>query len=172
MIEAMHRPERVYQFAFVVDDLETAARAWAQLGAGPFYLFEDFEFAGMLHPSGVSSPRLSILLGYSGDVMLELMRVDEDPTGLFAGAARDTAHHVALLVDDIDRYLDARALRPRLAMHALFPTGTPIALVDTRPQTGLFTELVTLDDAVRGMIAQMRSEAAQFDGERLLRTFA
>ena len=167
----LHREETVYQVAFVVDDLDAAAQDWGRRGAGPFYRFDEFEFSEMLHPAGAASPRLSILLGYSGDVMLELIEVLDDSTGLFSVPRRPTAHHVAMLVNDIDRYLDRRDCRAQLAMHGLFPTGTPIAMLDTRGETGLLTELVTLDDSVRAMITQMRSEAQSFTGERLQRYF-
>jgi len=167
----MHQRETVYQIAFLVADLDAAAQHWLSRGAGPFYRFDDFEFTEMLHPAGAVSPRLSIMLGYSGDVMLELIEVGEDPTGLFTAPAVPGPHHVAMLVDDIDEYLGRTAQRDALAMHALFPTGTPIAMIDTRPQTGLLTELVTADDAVAGMLAVMREAAADFDGTEPIRSF-
>lgn len=171
-MSAMHETETVYQAAFLVDDLETAALYWSRRGAGPFYRFDDFEFTRMLHPPGAASPRLSILLGYSGDIMIELIDVQDDSTGVFASPAPPAPHHVALLVEDIEEYLARNGLDDRLVMHGLFPTGTPIAMLDTRAETGLLTELVTLDESVRQMITQMRDDAAGFDGERLLRSFS
>lgn len=168
----MHPRETIYQIAFLVQDANAAAQHWLSRGAGPFYRFDNFEFTEMLHPAGAVSPRLSILLGYTGDVMLELIEVGEDPTGLFTAPAVPGPHHVAMLVDDIDDYLGRSGQRDALAMHALFPTGTPIAMIDTRPQTGLLTELVTADDAVAGMLAVMREAAADFDGTEPIRSFA
>lgn len=162
---------KAYQLAFIVDDLDSSARAWSARGAGPFYEFRGFEFSQMLHPAGMSSPRLSILLGYSGDLMIELMQVEDDPTGLFQTSAIPAAHHVALLVEDVNDYAQQHGAGAELVMHALFPTGSPIGMLDTRAQTGLLTELVTLDDAVKGMISQMRDDAAGFTGERLIRSF-
>jgi hypothetical protein len=169
--DTQHRTETIYQVAFIVDDLEDAALAWGRRGAGPFYRFDDFRFSEMLYPRGAASPTLSILLGYSGDTMLELIRVQEDPLGLFDAVPAPAPHHLAMLVEDIDGYLEKQGCREQLAMHGLFPTGTPIAMLDTRRELGLLTELVTLDDSVREMIATMRTEAADFDGERLVRSF-
>lgn len=168
---SLHKANTVYQMAFLVGDLDTAAEQWLRRGAGPFYRFDDFEFSEMLHPVDAASPRLSILLGYSGDTMIELIQVSEDPTGIFSAVAAPGAHHIALLVDDVDGYLEAKGNRQQLVMHALFPTGTPIAMLDTRAETGLFTELVTLDDSVRAMIDQMHTESLDFDGEGLIRSF-
>jgi hypothetical protein len=170
-MSAMYKEGTVYQMAFLVDDLEAAASDWCRRGAGPFYCFDDFEFSEMLYPVGALSPRLSILLGYSGDTMIELIRVSDDSTGLFSATPAPAAHHVALLVNDIDDYLDAEGNRHQLVMRGLFPTGTPIAMLDTRPETGLLTELVTLDESVRAMIDQMRQAAQDFRGEDLLRSF-
>jgi hypothetical protein len=167
----MHETGAVYQMAFLVEDIEAAALDWQRRRGGPFYRFDDFEFTAMLYPAGSRSPKLSILLGYSGDTMIELIQVSEDPTGLFSALTAPAAHHVALLVEDIDSYLDAHGCRDQLAMHGLFPTGTPIAMLDTRADTGLLTELVTLDDSVRAMIKQMREESRTFTGEQLLRSF-
>lgn len=168
----LHKTETVYQIAFLVKDLAKSAEYWRRRGAGPFFAFESFKFTAMLHPKGAASPNLSILLGYCGDVMIELMRVDEDSTGLFSTPVLPAPHHVALLVDDIPQYLARCGDGIELAMHALFPTGTPIAMLDTRAETGMLTELVTLDTAVEGMLLQMREEAESFDGERLIRSLA
>lgn len=167
----LHREETVYQVAFVVADLESAAVEWARRGAGPFYRFDDFEFSEMLYPAGAPSPRLSILLGYSGDTMIELIEVQEDSTGLFHVPRTPAPHHVAMLVRNIESYLEERECRQDLALHGVFPTGTPIAMLDTRATMGLLTELVTLDDSALDMISLMREEAERFDGERLLRSF-
>lgn len=167
----LHREETVYQMAFVVEDLETGAVDWARRGAGPFYRFDDFQFSEMLYPEGASSPRLSILLGYSGDTMIELIEVQEDSTGLFHVPRTPAPHHVAMLVHDIESYLEKRECRHKLALHGVFPTGTPVAMLDTRETMGLLTELVTLDDSALGLISLMREESASFNGERLLRSF-
>jgi len=166
-----HREEAIYQVAFLVEDLERAALAWGRRGAGPFYRFDGFRFTEILFPEGMASPTLSILLGYSGDTMLELIEVQEDPTGLFPASPGPAPHHLAMLVDDIDGYLEKHSCRDQLALHGRFPTGTPIAMLDTRAELGLLTELVTLDASVQQMIAHMRAEAAAFNGEQLLRSF-
>jgi hypothetical protein len=45
-------------------------------------------------------------------------------------------------------------------------------MVDTRRETGLFTELVTADESVRGMISAMREATAAFDGSDPIRSFS
>jgi len=163
--------ETIYQIAFLVQDAEAAAQHWLRCGAGPFYGFDDFEFTRVLYPEKTPSPRLSIFLGYSGDVMLELIEVAQDPTGLFTTPVVPGPHHVAQLVDNIDDYVERHSLEDALCLHALFPTGTPIALLDTRSTVGVFTELVTLDKSVADMLSVMRTAADQFDGSDPLRSF-
>ncbi|MHA7815592.1 MAG: VOC family protein, partial [Pseudohaliea sp.] len=159
------------RFVFLVGTWERAAAPWGHRAPGPFYRFDDFQFAEMVKPAGSASPRLSILLGYSGDTMIELISVDEDPTGIFDVPQTPCPHHVAVLVDDIADYLQRRGGAAPVLLQGRFPTGTPIAMLDTRRELGLLTELVTVDESVRGMIEQMRAEAAEFNGDGLLRGF-
>ena len=167
-----HASGSVYQIAFVVDDLEAASRHWRAAGAGPFYAFPDFTFTDIRVPEGGASPKLSILLGYSGDTLIELMKVEDDPQGLFDGVGPNRPHHVALLVDGIAAYRSqAAALQSPVLFHGHFPTGTPVAYLDTRPQTGLITELITRDDMVAAMLVQMYEDATRFDGTDLIRSF-
>lgn len=167
-----HRNGSVYQIAFVVDDLEAAAQKWHRLGAGPFYLFEDFRFADIKEPAGGQSPHLSILLGYSGDTLIELIKVHEDKAGIFDGVGAGHPHHVAVLVRDIEEFLTTLGKNPpALLFHGHFPTGTAVAYLDTRPDNGLITELVTKDSMVVNMLEQMYRDASYFNGTDLIRTF-
>lgn len=167
-----HRNGSIYQLAFVVDDLETAAQKWRRLGAGPFYMFEDFRFSDIRVPTNGPSPHLSILLGYSGDTLIELIRVHEDKSGIFDGAQAGQPHHMALLVRDIEAFLATLGANPPdLMFHGHFPTGTAVAYLDTRPDHGLITELVTKDTMVTGMLEQMHQDSCHFNGTDLIRTF-
>lgn len=167
-----HKSGSVYQIAFLENDLSAAANKWRTLGAGPFYAFDDVVFADVEAPASGQSPKLSILLGYSGDTLIELIKVNEDPDGLFTGVAPGALHHIALLVDNIDDYLKGSPPEnANMIFHARFPTGTPLAFLDTRPQIGVITELVTRDEMVSGMLVQMHQEAESFDGVDLIRTF-
>lgn len=162
----------VYQIAFVVDDLEKAAAVWQQAGAGPFYHFPQFEFSNVTVPKDGRSPRMSILLGYSGTTMIELMKIEDDPHGHFAHLSPGAVHHLAVLTPNIDQYLAAPdMLKGPLLFQGAFPTGTPLAFLDTRAQTGLITELITADDMVAAMITEMYGQAKTFNGDNLIRSF-
>lgn len=172
-MKALPHPLRtVYQMAFVVDDLEAAAVNWQRAGAGPFYAFPDFEFSDVTVPDSGQTPRMSILLGYSGTTMIELMRIDHDPNNHFKHVSPGQPHHVAILAESIDSYLKAPdTLDAPIIFKGAFPTGTPVAFLDTRPQMGLITELITLDSMVTAMIDQMYREAENFTGKDLIRSF-
>lgn len=162
MFTSHHSTGSVYQLAFVVDDLEEAADNWVRAGAGPFYRFDEFRFIEVLEPRGAESPSLDILLGFSGDTMIELIKPRLDPQQLFTATG---PHHVARLVDDIDRYVDAQAdPGPPVLFRGVFPTGTPAAYLDTRSDLGIITELIVHDDIMSSMLDQMYAEARAFDG--------
>lgn len=167
-----HKSGSLYQIAYIADDLEAAANYWQSLGAGPFYEINDAVFIDIEVPNNGKSPNLSILLGYSGDTLIELIKVNDDPNGIFEGVSSGEPHHTALLVDSLDAFLQNwDGANGQLIFRGSFPTGTPIAYIDTRSQTGLMTELVTRDEAVQDMLTLMHAEAQSFNGEDLIRSF-
>lgn len=168
MFTSQHKNGSVYQLAFVVEDLNEAAQNWVRAGAGPFYGFDDFHFVEVLEPAGAESPRLDILLGFSGDTMIELIKPQHDPQQLFANTG---PHHVARLVDDIDAYVGAQPdTGPKVLFKGVFPTGTPAAYLDTRPGLGIITELIVHDEIMSSMLNTMHAEARAFTGADPIRS--
>src|SRR5713101_108859 len=95
-----HRFGSIRQIAFVVHDLELALQYWTQtLGVGPFFVLrrlspETFRYQGKPSPP----PCLSIALGNSGDVQVELIQQhDEQPSAYrdFLASGREGLQHVA-----------------------------------------------------------------------------
>lgn len=163
----------VYEIAFIVDDLEKAAASWQRAGAGPFYSFPDFGFIDVQVPEEGSAPRISLFVGYSGATMIELIKVDDDPNKLFSCCRPGEMHHVGLLVENLDHYLSApgNSAAPVIFRAGFAEGETPIVFMDTRPQIGVFTELVTYDGMVADMLEEMATESKKFSGGRLIRSF-
>ncbi|MEO0997572.1 MAG: hypothetical protein AAFX58_08640 [Pseudomonadota bacterium] len=162
----------VYQFAYVVENLDTAAAYWLARSAGPFFALRDVAFPVVHVPHAAPSPVISILLGYSGDTLLELIEVEHDPQGLFATPGLPGPHHVARLTPDIDGAIAAEAaLGRRCVFHAGMELDAAVAFIDTRQDIGVLTELVSHTDTVADMLAVMYGAALEFDGTDPVRTF-
>ena len=90
----------IRQIAFVVRSLDRTLRYWTEtLGVGPFFVFrnmspEDFRYRGEPSPA----PRLSVALGNSGDLQVELIEQHDDrPSAYrdFLAAGREGFQHVS-----------------------------------------------------------------------------
>ena len=90
----------VRQIAFVVRDLDRALRYWtATLGVGPFFVMRNvapdaYRYRGAPSPA----PSLSIALGNSGDVQVEIIEQhDERPSAYrdFLASGREGFQHVS-----------------------------------------------------------------------------
>ena len=72
----------LFQFAYFVDDLETAAQHWASIvGAGPFFVAahhraDRFEYRGAAIEADVS-----YAFGYSGTAQIQLIVQHDDEIG-------------------------------------------------------------------------------------------
>lgn len=161
----------IYQIAFVVADLDHAIAAWiADRCAGPFYRFDHFAFLDPWSAGGARAPDISIALGQSGDLNIELIEVHGTPPPLFADGPG--FHHVARRTEDIDR-ASAALLETggELVFAAMFPPAVRMAFVDTRAAIGCRTELIAADAGIDAMLARMREEAAAWDGRDPVRRF-
>lgn len=164
----------VYQLAYLVDDLEAGCAAWHRLcGAGPFFVMPHFAFLDPVYRGRPSGPDISIALGYSDGVMLELIVDHGAVPSVFSDAPKAAGggprfHHVACLTDDFDAVL--RAHDP--VFTARFPGDARACFLDTRATTGGFTEVIEATPGLIGMQHAMRAATAAWDGTSdLLRSF-
>ena len=162
----------VTQNAWVVTDLETAAKAWSEtLGIGPFFmgsypasLFEDMTYPGEL--------TMKTAIAYSGDLQIELI----EPLGDAPNAYRDVYadgetgfHHVCFWSDDLAADLAAYAASGAETVNVGRMRGGPrFAYVDTRAQFGCMTELLETQPHVVELYAGWRQRAEDWDGENAI----
>jgi hypothetical protein len=103
----------VRQNGYVVADIEAAMRHWTDvLGIGPFFYFEQVPIENFRYRGRPSDPRLSIALGNSGDLQIELIQQRNDAPSLyrdFIAAGREGLQHLAYWTDRFDADLE-RAL--------------------------------------------------------------
>ena len=156
----------IYQVAFTVEHLDAAIRDWVADGrAGPFYRFDHFPFVQPSYRGEAIGPDISIALGYSGDVFVELIEVHDGANSVFADCLPGRhLHHVARLTTDFAREAAGAVFTAR------FEPDTDVAFLDTRATLGCFTELIAHGPMVEGMLTLMADAARGWDGHDAVRT--
>ncbi len=92
------------QMAFVPRDFEAARDHWLTLGAGPFFKLENRKFPVSIYRGRPVGTTIDVLLGYWGDVQIELIRqLDDDPSVYrdWLDAGREGVHHLGVVVPDL-----------------------------------------------------------------------
>lgn len=170
----IHKIGAVYQICFVVPDIKEAVKEWTESGrAGPFYLFEHFEFENPLYKGNPGAPDVSIALGYSGDVNIEFIEQHCDTPSIYRNVIKTKGygfHHFALLTKDMDQSLkQEEAMGNPCTFSGSFGGGTRFAYADSRATKGVFTEYVEYNDEVEGLLCLMKEAAKNWDGIEPLR---
>ena len=74
----------VRQIAYVVEDMEKAFKYWTEyLKAGPFFTLEHAPMENQKYRGGPSNADVSIALGNSGDVQIELIHCENDAPSVY-----------------------------------------------------------------------------------------
>jgi len=151
-------PGSIYHSGYVVADIQASVRHWVeQAGAGPFVLFENFEFVNPIYRGKPSGPPVTIGFAYSGDTCIELIQPHNSEPSIYS-EARGALHHIGIGVPDLDAAVDQYAeTGVSCAFRAGFPFGGGCAYLDTLATLGVFTELVTMGEIVRQMLGQMQA---------------
>ena len=173
----MSAPTRrvVTQNAWVVTDIEAAARAWAAtLGIGPFFMgtYPASLFEGMTYRGEPGELTMTTAIAYSGDLQIELIQ----PIGNAPNAYRDVYapgesgfHHVCFWSDDLDADLVHYAKAGAATVNTGTMRGGPrFAYVDTREQMGCMTELLEPHPHVVEMFASWKRQAEVWNGETVI----
>lgn len=164
----MTAPNRIYQMAFIVDDLDAAVEKWtAMTGAGPWFVIPHFAFLDPVLRGQAAAPDISIALAYSGEVMIELIRCESAAPSVFTEMppGKGSLHHVAQLTDDFDKTIAGFAKNGAPAVFtARFTPETRAAFVDTRAAIGCWTEVIEATAPLIGMQQYMRAQTDGWDG--------
>ena len=159
---------QIIQYAWVVPDLEKAARRWnAATGIGPFLVNRDIQLSGPRYRGHPSATRFSTAVAQHGGVQIELVeQLDDGPS-----AYRETVpagatgfHHVAFVAEDFDA-----AMSHHLGQgHGIVSDGAfgPMryAYVDAVPDLGHMIEIIEDKPAIQGFFAAIRNAAERWDG--------
>jgi hypothetical protein len=139
----------LFQTAYYVTDIETAIYRWNKIyGAGPFVFvphhpMDTMEYRGR-SLSRDECPDLSYALGYLGDLMIQFTQQHDDRPSVYRDmyrAGEEGFHHIAYLTGDVDGECRRMAALGFAAGCRFTADGIKGAYIDTRSETGCFTEI-------------------------------
>jgi hypothetical protein len=105
----------VRQVGYVVRRIEREMHHWTDaLSVGPFFYIERLPLQHFTYAGQPSDPHLSVALGYSGEVQIELIEPRNDAPSMwreFLDAGHQGLHHVAFWSREFDRHLSQLTAR-------------------------------------------------------------
>jgi catechol 2,3-dioxygenase-like lactoylglutathione lyase family enzyme len=165
----------IRQNGYVVRDIEKALHHWTTvLGVGPFFYFERAPITEFSY-RGVTSPlEVSIALGNSGDLQIELIQQRNDAPSMyrdFLAAGREGLQHVAYWTNEFEADL-ARCLDAGFVVGQAGVAGASngrFVYFDTEAHPGTVVELSDSSGA-KGMFFKHIAEVAKtWDGSEPVR---
>lgn len=154
------------QIAYGVDDVEAAARHWAEhQGAGPFFVRHHIPVTDVVLAADgpAQDPRASFdhssAYGWWGVLMVELVTVHDPPALAATGL-----HHLAHFVDSLAEASASLAARgwPRILRASA--GSTTFVYHDARAELGHLVELYEPSDPLRAFYARVADAATGWDG--------
>lgn len=163
------------QLCWVVTDLEAAMDHWVKTaGAGPFFVFGEVHFTDSNYrgqPMDIQPMRAS--MGQFGDTQIELVQPTGDDPGIWTDLfpfGRSGFHHTGLYCTDYEAQRDAYvAAGCEVAFEGLM-MGAKTCYIDTSPQLGFMTELVTANPVAEEVFGAIRQASVDWDGSDPIRT--
>lgn len=160
----------VRQNGYVVRDVERALDHWTRvLGVGPFFYFERAPITSFTY-RGVASPlEVSIALGNSGDLQIELIQQRNDAPSMyrdFLAAGREGLQHVAYWTDRFEDDL-ARCVGAGYTIGQEGVAGGAngrFVYFDTEAHPGTVVELSDSSGAKGAFFKHIAAEAGRWDG--------
>lgn len=163
----------VRQLAYVVTDLEAALHYWTNtLKAGPFFLLEHCPLANQKYYGADSDADVTIALGNSGDLQIELIYQHNDAPSVyqdFLQAGRVGVHHFGLMPED---YSATTAHYRALGHEEAFTCtvgGAPLVYFDTLDTLGHYVELWDNHTVFKDMFLMVEEAAQGWDGKDPIR---
>lgn len=153
------------QIGYVVANLDTSIARWTRrTGLAPWTVFRNSRLEGMYRGSS-TGVILDVALAYQGGVQIELIEVRSDTPSPYAQSGRllTGIHHVAWVVDDLDRSITAAEERGLVAVFTAANAAVRVAYLESPGEQGVLYELIE-GQGMREMIAAGVAASAQWDG--------
>ena len=159
------------QFAFVVEDLDSALQFWVQsMGVGPFFHIERASYRELRYRGQPTTPDYSVALAYWGETQIELIAqrcatpsiyrefLDEGRSGQL--------HHICVRTDDMDRFqreAPGRGLE-ELAHLTMAPSGR-VAYFRSRLSRWPLTEVGEFPARILELFETVRQASIDWNGK-------
>jgi catechol 2,3-dioxygenase-like lactoylglutathione lyase family enzyme len=160
----------VRQNGYVVRDIERALHHWTTvLGVGPFFYFERAPITEFTYRGTPSPLEVSIALGNSGDLQIELIQQRNDAPSMyrdFLAAGREGLQHVAYWTQTFEQDL-ARCLDAGFVVGQAGVAGGPngrFVYFDTEAHPGTVVELSDASGPKGRFFALIAEAARGWDG--------
>jgi methylmalonyl-CoA/ethylmalonyl-CoA epimerase len=158
----------VMQLAYVPADFDAALAHWLKVGAGPFFALDHVQLDDVRYRGAPANIDFSMLLGYWGDLQIELIRQHNDAASIYMSwreAGGEGLHHVCILVDDMAAArASVAAAGGRVEQEGKVPGGGEVIYVDTGGGPGTMVEILKPAPGGREFFAFMREAARNWDG--------
>jgi len=159
----------VMQLAYVPADFDAALNFWIKtMGAGPFFALDHVQFETIKYRGAASPIDFSMVIGYWGDMQIELIRQHNDAPSIYKSwrdDGREGLHHVCILVDDMVHArkvcADAGAT---VAQEGTLPGGGEVIYVDTGGGPGTMVEILKGAPGLGDLFKMIRDAARGWDG--------
>jgi hypothetical protein len=167
-------PAAIYQLAYVVENLSEAMNHWLnQTSCGPFFLFEHFEFVEPVYRGKPGDVDISIALGYTGGLCIELIQQNDDRPSVYQEEINRKGygqHHIAVLEPQVgERISHYESEGSPCLFRGAFSMGIQVAYLDTRATLGCMLELVEDNDVTRAILNDLQQAHADWDGRDPIR---
>lgn len=159
--------QQIIQFAWVVPDLEEAARRWHRtMGIGPFLVNRRLKIADAQYRGQPVETSFSTAIAQAGPIQIELVEQHDATPSAYrdtVAAGAEAFHHVAIITDTFDdtvkTYTDQGfAIASSGRMGAI-----RFVYVDTTPTLGHMTEILEESPALRGFFGAVVKAAERWD---------
>lgn len=158
----------VRQVAYVVRDMDAALKYWTEvLKVGPFFLFEHCPLENQRYRGGESNADVSLALGNSGDVQIELIVCENDAPSVykeFLDAGRQGVHHFGMMPVDYAATVEQYKALGHEAAFECTVGGAPLVYFDTVDTVGHFIELWDNNQVFLDLFTLVEDAAKGWDG--------
>jgi hypothetical protein len=146
-------PNRIFQIAYVVPDLDAAIQHYAkELNLGGWIVFEKMRFAELKYRGRNSDMTTNTAMACAGDVMYELIQQLDDVPSVYMDTVRATGygfHHFGMLATALDERIESYTRRGfEVAMEVRAPNGARGCYIDTRSVLPGMLEILQTSDAL------------------------
>ncbi len=161
----------IVQIAYVVEDIATVAAAYTRaLGVGPFHLLEHVEIADTRYKGEPTDIDLSLAIGYSGGVHIELIERHDAKPSVFDHLDSNGFHHFAVMTEHFDASVASyERLGYEVVFSGMVAVGGRFAYMDTSQSLHAMVELIELTPPVIEFFSMMETAAQNWSGDQPLR---